>query len=150
MAESSRSAVPTASPASTVSEASGAVATRAALHTVAAHVLARRRFDVSGRFGLRAGPAGIATPSFGEAPETIRISGPALVREVGGSSTRMPINGSTLRDLAAFVDADVDAPFSGGADTPPPSDVDTPCELGQEDVKVIADWFALGGRVLDE
>jgi len=150
MAELSRSGVSTASPASTVSETSGAVATRVALHTLAAHVLARRRFDVSGRFGLRAGPGGIATPSFGEAPETIRISGLVLVRELGGSSTRLSINGSTLRELASFVDADVDAPFSGGADTPPLGDVDTPYELGPDDVRVIVDWFALAWRVLDE
>ena len=30
--------------------------TRQGLHRVAAHILARRRFDVSGRFGLRASP----------------------------------------------------------------------------------------------
>src|ERR1700681_8592 len=83
-----------------VGEPSREGATRRALHAIAAHVLAHRRFDVSGRFGLRAGPAGIATPSFGDAPETIRISGVVLVRELGGSCTRMPVNGSTLRDLA--------------------------------------------------
>jgi hypothetical protein len=65
-------------------------ATRIALHTISAHVLAHRRFAVSGRFGLRAGVGGISTPSFGDAPETIRISESALVREVGGTSTYCP------------------------------------------------------------
>src|ERR1700681_728517 len=102
-----------------VAEPSREGATRRALHAIAAHVLAHRRFDVSGRFGLRAGPAGIATPSFGDAPETIRISGVVLVREVGGTSTRTSIQGSTLRDLAGFVDVDLDEPFSCGADAPP-------------------------------
>lgn len=149
MAESSGSA-PTVSSPSSVSEGARALATRVSLHTVAAHVLARRRFDVSGRFGLRAGPAGIATPSFGDAPETIRISGLFLVRELGGSCTQMPINGSTLRDLAGFVGADVDAPFSAGADTPPPGDVDSPFELAPDEAEVTADWFALAWLVLDE
>ncbi|TML41944.1 MAG: hypothetical protein E6G27_05890, partial [Actinobacteria bacterium] len=57
--------------------------TRQGLHRVAAHILSRRRFDVSGRFGLRAGPGGIATPSFGDGPETIRVAGTTLVRETG-------------------------------------------------------------------
>ncbi len=124
--------------------------TRVALHTVAAHVLGRRRFNVSGRFGLRAGPGGIATPAFGDAPETIRISGATLLREVGGSCTHVVVNGSTLRDLAGFVDADLDEPFSCGPEGPPLGDVDLPYELEPREVEPIADWFALAWRVLDE
>ena len=89
-----------------------------ALHTIAAHVLGRRRFAESGRFGLRAGPGGIATPAFGDAPEVIRIAGLTLVHETGGSSTRIDVNGSTLSDLAVFVGADLDEPFDCGADAP--------------------------------
>jgi hypothetical protein len=125
-------------------------ATRVALHAVAAHVLARRRFDVSGRFGLRAAPGGIVTPAFGDAPETIRISGTTLVREVGASCTRVRINGSTLRDLAGFVDADLDEPFDSGADSPPLGQVDVPYQLDSGETEAIADWFALAWRVLDE
>jgi len=124
--------------------------TRTALHTIAAHVLARRRFAVGGRFGLRAGPGGIATPAFGDDPETIRISGVTLVREVGGRSTRVPINGSTLRDLAGFVDADLDAPFSCGADAPPLGAVDVAFDLVVEAATAISDWFALAWTVLDD
>jgi hypothetical protein len=124
--------------------------TRVALHTIAAHVLARRRFEVSGRFGLRAGPGGIVTPAFGDAPETIRISGVTLVREVGGSCTQVRINGSTLRDLAGLVDGDLDEPFSCGADTPPLGQVDMVYALDPREVEAIADWFALAWRVLDE
>jgi hypothetical protein len=124
--------------------------TRVALHTVAAHVLARRRFGVTGRFGLRAGPGGIATPAFGDAPETIRISGVTLIREVGGSCTHVRVNGSTLRDLARFVDADLDEPFSCGPETPPLGNVEMPYELEPREVETIADWFALAGRVLDD
>jgi hypothetical protein len=38
-------------------------ATREALDRVAARVLARRRWEVSGRFGLRSVPGGISTPA---------------------------------------------------------------------------------------
>ena len=40
------------------------VPTRRALHRIAAHVLGRRRYQVAGRFGLRASPAGFATPAW--------------------------------------------------------------------------------------
>jgi hypothetical protein len=124
--------------------------TGAALHVIAAHILARRRFVVSGRFGLRAAPGGITTPTFGDDPETVRISGVTLVREVGGTTARIPINGSTLRQLAGFVQVDLDHPFSCGDDTPPLGPLDTPFELAPAIVTEIADWFALAWRVLDD
>jgi hypothetical protein len=133
-----------------VSELNPTPTTRTALHTIAAHVLARRRYAVGGRFGLRAGPGGIATPAFGDDPETIRISGVTLVREVGGLSTRVSINGSTLRALAGFVDVDLDAPFSCGDDTPPLGAVDVPFDLVVETATEINDWFALAWTVLDD
>jgi hypothetical protein len=124
--------------------------TRTAIHAIAAHVLARRRFAVSGRFGLRAGPGGIATPAFGDAPETVRLAGATLIREVGASSTRMDVNGSTLRELAGLVDADLDEDFDCGPDGPPPGSLDTPFDLDPMTVRVIVDWFSLAWRVLDE
>jgi len=133
-----------------MSESAYATTTRAALHTIAAHILARKRFGVSGRFGLRAGPGGIATPSFGDAPETIRLVEAGLIREVGGTCTRMSVDGSTLRELAAFTDADLDEPFSCGPDTPPLGPVDVAFRLATHTVIEIADWFALAWRVLDD
>jgi hypothetical protein len=124
--------------------------TRTAIHTIAAHVLGRRRFAVSGRFGLRAGPCGIATPAFGDAPETIRIAGVTLIREVGGSSTRLDVNGSTLRELARLVDADLDKAFDSGPDTPAPGPLDAPFDLDPTAAREIADWFSLAWLVLDE
>jgi hypothetical protein len=124
--------------------------TRSAIHTIAAHVLGRRRFAVSGRFGLRAGPGGIATPAFGDAPETIRIAGMTLIREVGGSSTRMDVNGSTLRELAGLVDADLDEAFDCGPDGPSTGSLDTPFDLDPNAARELADWFSLAWLVLDE
>jgi hypothetical protein len=133
-----------------VAEVDRTVATRSALHRVAAHILGRRRFVVSGRFGLRAGPAGIVTPSFGDDPETIRIAGTTLVREVSGLGTRLSINGSTLAQLAAFVDVDLDEPFDSGPDTPPVGPVDVPFDLAVDPLTQITDWLALAWHVLDE
>lgn len=126
------------------------VATRTALHTVAAHVLGRRRFVVSGRFGLRAAPGGIATPAFGDGPETVRISGTTLVREVGAVTTRLAIDGSTLGQLARFADVDLGEPFAVGADTPPIGSLDAALALDPATVAQIADWFTLAWRVLDD
>ncbi len=48
--------------------------TRDDLHRIAAHVLGRRRWAVSGHFGLRASPGGVATPAFGPEPEVLRLT----------------------------------------------------------------------------
>src|SRR5580698_2804810 len=108
--------------------------TRSALHRVAAHILGRRRFDISGRFGLRASPGGFATPAFGEDPETIRVTGGSLVREVAGLSTSTSLFGSTLRELARAAEVDLGTPFDCGPDAPPPGDIDEPIVLDLEAV----------------
>jgi hypothetical protein len=123
--------------------------TRSELHRLATHILARRRFDVSGRFGLRASPGGVATPAFGAGPEVIRVSGTTLVREVAGQATSVPITGSTLRRLAAFSGVDLDTVFSAGDATPALGDVDAPIHLEPGSAAAIADWYQLGWQVLD-
>src|SRR5947207_6736413 len=124
--------------------------TRAALHRVAAHVLGRRRHDVSGRFGLRATPGGFGTPAFGPDPEVVRVSGTWLVHEVGGAATRMAMPGACLRDLSRFVGADLAAPFSVGDGGPDIGDADAPLDIDGDEANAMAEWFALGWRVLDE
>ena len=122
---------------------------RETLHRVCAHVLGRRRYQVSGRFGLRAGPTGIATPAFGEDPEVLRVSGPLLVRELGGDCTWTALDGSTLRQLASFAGTSLDTAFDGGPDTPALGDPDAPLQLGADVVADLAAWFALAWHVLD-
>jgi hypothetical protein len=131
----------------TVSDAG--FATRSGLHRVAAHVLARRRFEVSGRFGLRASPGGLATPAFGTPTETIRIAGLSVVREVDGNSAYMAMPGATLRELAAFAGSDIEAPFSCGPDTPPVGDPDVALDLDPAVVGQLADWYSTAWRALD-
>jgi hypothetical protein len=125
--------------------------TRQDLHRVATHVLARRRHAISGRFGLRATPAGIGTPAFGpsDALEVVRTSGTALVHEIGGRLQVLPMAGATLAELAAAVGVDLNVAFTVGKDTPDVGDVDAPLQLDADVVAELADWYDLGWRALD-
>ncbi len=124
--------------------------TRSDLHRLCAHVLARRRYDVSGHFGLRASPGGLATPAFGDEPEVLRLDGTALVREVGATVSTTRVNGSTLGELAAFAGVDLDRAFSAGEATPPVGAVEEPLALDAAELAGLFEWFDVGWRVLDE
>jgi hypothetical protein len=124
--------------------------TRDELHRIAAHVLGRRRYAVSGHFGLRASPAGISTPAFGPEPETLRLTPLCLVREVGSASRGLALAGATLSSLAAFGGADLGDGFSAGADMPEPGPADEALELDATELADLFSWFDLGWRVLDE
>jgi len=122
--------------------------TRLELQRVAVHVLARRRFEVTSRFGLRASPGGIATPPFGDIGEVIRISGTLLLRETGPTVSSMTMSGSTLRQLSDFVDSDPEAAFECGPDTPAIGDLDTPLSFDPTQLRSLATWWWLGSSVL--
>jgi hypothetical protein len=124
--------------------------TRTTLHRIAAHVLGRRRHEVSGRFGLRPTPGGFSTPAFGDETETVRVVATVLVRETGSGAAYHPLPGATLRALAAFAGADIVRPFTVGDDTPAIGDLDGPLEVDAAAAYVLADWFALGARALHE
>jgi hypothetical protein len=124
--------------------------TRSDLHRIAAHVLGRRRYAVSGHFGLRASPGGISTPAYGPEPETLRLTPLCLVREVGAESQGLALAGSTLSSLAAFAGADLDDGFSAGGDMPAPGPADEPLSLDGKELADLFSWFDLGWRVLDE
>ncbi|HEX5265356.1 MAG TPA: hypothetical protein VFW24_01150 [Acidimicrobiales bacterium] len=126
------------------------VRTRRVVHRIAAHVLGRRRYQVAGRFGLRASPAGLATPAFGEGPEVLRLAGTHLVREGPDGTAFMPVPGSSLRQLARFVDADLDVKFSVGADTPDIGDPDEVIDVDPSALAALAAWLDLAWRVLDD
>jgi hypothetical protein len=128
-------------------------ATREALQRVAAHVLARRRFAVTQRFGLRVTPGGVGTPAFGPDDEVVRIVGTTLYRErrIAGEARTLTrgMHAATMRDLAAFVDVDIDAEFSVGHDTPPLGAVDEPLVFDAAAVDLILAWYQLGARAMD-
>jgi hypothetical protein len=123
--------------------------TRSDLHRIAVHVLGRRRFAVSGRFGLRASPRGMATPAFGPEPEVVRMAGPELIREVGAESWSVPMAGSTLSELAAFARADLTSDYSAGPGAPAAGAPDEPLQLHADALDVLYAWIDLGWRVLD-
>jgi hypothetical protein len=125
--------------------------TRAALQRVGAHVAARRRFEVSGRFGLRATPGGFGTPLFGpdDALEAVRVDGGLFVHEVGGDVRATPLDGASLRSLAEEVGVELTADFSVGHDTPELGDVDAPLAIEGIHAEALGAWLDLGWRALD-
>ena len=124
--------------------------TRSGLHQIAVHVLARRRFTVTGRFGLRPAPGGLATPAFGpdDRLEVVRTSGRFLVLERGGDVRVEPI--TTLAAAAELVGVDLTADLSVGADTPAQVPVDEPLRVDDADARMLAAWWAFGQTVIDE
>ena len=121
--------------------------TRDSLHRIGTHVLARARFEATGRFGLRATPGGFGTPMFGD--EVLRVAGSALVRERDGHASAMPLHGATLADLAAFAGVDLSPPFDAGEDTPAVGDVHARLSVDAAEVARLADWWHLGWLVID-
>lgn len=128
-------------------------ATRDSLQTVAAHVLARRRNDVTGRFGLRATPGGFGTPAFGPGDEVVRITGDRLVREwrddEGYHTASAALTGATLHELGTFASVDLGGELSLGHDTPPLPPADLPLDIHSDAASVLAVWFGLGSVALD-
>src|SRR5262245_23608986 len=126
--------------------------TRAELHRVAAHVLARRRFALTGRFGLRVTPGGFGTPLFGD-DEVVRVDGTSLLRERRVDDRAVTAShglvGASLRSLAAFTDVDLDAEFSAGGDTPALGDPDALLEIDAASVAAMAEWYLRGAEAVD-
>lgn len=124
------------------------VATRDAIGRVAAHILARRRSDATGRIDLRASPGGIATPAFGDDAEVLRTDGGALLVERGDTITVHRL--TTLDDLAAAVGMDLTGPLSLGGDPPPLGDPSGRLDVDERAARVLGDWFGFVTTVLDE
>ncbi len=127
--------------------------TRLTLQRVATHVLARRRWVHTRRFGLRVGADGIATPMFGDDDESLRVVGATLFHErrIDGDArtTAASIHGASLRALGAFADVDLGAAFSAGHDTPDVGDLDAPISLDADAVALITNWYRVGHEALD-
>lgn len=126
--------------------------TRDALHRLAVHVMARRRFELDGKLGLRAAPGGLAAPAAGPDHEQTRTSGSWLIHErTGGvsSSVALDLRHASLGEAAALVGVDPTAPLAAGGDAPGPGDLDAPLGVDPDAAEAIAAWFAFGWRVLD-
>ncbi len=126
--------------------------TRTEMQRVATHVLARRRADLVGKFGLRATPGGIGTPATGPEHEVVRVAGSTLLHEVTGTEARtttLDLGDATLADAAALVGVDLDAEFRAGEDTPPVGDPHARLAIDPTSADVLAAWFAFGWAVID-
>lgn len=121
--------------------------TRAALHRVAAHVLARRRHAYTGRFGLQPAPGGMATPAFGDDMEVVRTSGAHLVTERAGVANRAPL--TTLAAAAELAGVDLGLPFAVGDDTPEVGDPEAPLGIDDAAARVLGGWFGFGVEAVD-
>ena len=73
-----------------------------------------------------------------------------LVREVGAQSWSIPLDGSTLAELAGFAGTSLLTAFSAGPNTPPVGATDQPLHLSSGELDTYYDWFDLGWRVLDD
>lgn len=128
------------------------VATRSEMQRVATHVLARRRFDLVGKFGLRATPGGFGTPAGGSEHEVTRVVGTTLVREVTGvepRTTTLDLTGATLTDAAVLVGVDLTEEFRAGHDTPPVGDPAARLDIDPRSARALALWFDFGWGVID-
>ena len=121
--------------------------TRAALHRVAAHVLARRRHAYTGRFGLAPAPGGLATPAFGDDLEVVRTSGAHLVTERAGIANRAPL--TTLAAAAELAGVDLGVAFDVGDGMPEVGDPEAPLGVDDDAARVLGRWFGFGVEAID-
>jgi hypothetical protein len=126
--------------------------TRDSLQRVATHVLAHRRHDLCGKFGLRATPGGIGTPACGPDHEVVRIAGTVLIRERTGSDARttsLDLTTATLAEAAALVSVDLTTSFEAGGDTPPTGDATAPLDIDPDAAAELAEWYRFAWAALD-
>jgi hypothetical protein len=127
--------------------------TRVEVQRVAVHVLARRRHALTGRFGLRVAPGGIAMPAAGPDHEVLRTAGSWLLRERTGpaaTTDALDLRAASLADAATFAEVDLaDGTFSVGHDTPPTGAADAPLAVDDASMAALAAWYAFGAAALD-
>ena len=115
------------------------ISTRLALHRLATYVIAPVRFAVTGRFGLRATPAGFGTPTFGDNDRRIRVRGHLLIDESGHAERSAPI--TSLAAAADFLGAHIDSETAAEHDSPPLGDVDADLQIDEEASLALGSWF---------
>lgn len=125
--------------------------TRDALHRVAAHVLSRRRYQLTGHLGLRASPGGFATPAFGDADEVLRVSNGVMIREATGQKVaQVEIAGTSMQDLASFASVDLAGAYSCGPNGPALGDTHEPLTCDRGAAIALAEWLSQGWQAIDQ
>lgn len=123
------------------------------LRRVATHILARARFQSSGRFSLRVTPGGFGTPEFGADHRRVRVSGTTLVvesdAEGNATTATKAIDGATMARLAHVARVGLSSPLHVGHDTPPIGQLAEPIRLDAPTVDVVCRWFGAAAGILD-
>lgn len=126
----------------------GLPASRRALQRVAAHVVARRRSDLSaGRIGLRPSPGGLSCPPAGPEGEVVRTDGDLLIVERGPEATLTRM--TSLGDLARAAGVDLGGPLALGSDPPPVGDPWEPLGIDAAAARALGGWWAFAVTALD-
>lgn len=125
--------------------------TRVTTQSVLTHIVARARFEATGRFGLRVVVGGVATPTFGETNRVLRMDEDVLVIEDDDHCRALAWTEYSLADLATEVGVDLTLPFSVGHDTPaianPEQRLGETVELSA--LRTLCAALATGARALD-
>jgi hypothetical protein len=122
------------------------VATRNSWHQVAEHVVAKARFVEDGRVELEAFAGGFATPLLARA-RRVRVDGVDIVLDEGDESRRARM--ATVGEAAAFVGVHAGFPtelYASATLLQP----DAPLHLDRAAAGVLAAWYALTAKVLDQ
>lgn len=125
------------------------LASRLAMHRVAAYVVSPARRQSTGRMGLRAAPGGLATPTFAgpDGMTTVGVEGVDLV--VHSDRGRRHQRLSTLAAAGAFVGVKPDEEWAAELDIPEPGPLDADLGVDAVDAAALAAWFRFGWGILD-
>jgi hypothetical protein len=121
--------------------------TRKSLHQLAFFALAPKRFDATGKLGLRYTYRGFGTPFFGR-DEQVRVEDGRLVVQVR-DEIRSTVPAS-VSDAARFVGVDYQETwFEGFHDPLRPVDPDAPMAIESQAARAVGDWFGFSTHVLE-
>lgn len=131
-----------------IGDSQALIATRIAWHGLAEHVLARARYDATGRIGLRVTQGGFGTPPYerGGNTEALHVVGSELRVARGDATVAHPL--TTIGDAAEAAGIEPGAP----ADVYPPVtplDPGAPLAIDVDATHVLAAWLELGWSVLE-
>ncbi len=123
------------------------VATRLALHRLAAYVIAPVRHQANGKFGLRWTLGGFGTPFFGDNRQ-VRVEGTQLVDQRAGQVRHTAI--TTLRAAADFLDTSIDTETAAEGDSPPVGDVDAELAIDAAAADFLGNWYGMAFAALEQ
>lgn len=121
--------------------------TRRALHQVAFFAVAPKRYEFTGKLGLRYTHGGFGTPFFGD-DEQVRVDGSLLIHQMGDvvSSTGLTTPGEACEFLGIPYR---DTWFEDFHDPLAPAGENSPLDITETAAASIADWFGFATLTLE-